>query len=148
MFLFSSLGISVYFPPPPAMIVKASQSTRSNQCFLTPSPLGSCCQNKKSESPIITAACDSVALANGCSDHLLDGCGRKTTAARGRAVDGEAPPGHAEPPVILLAVCIAACEGLRVHMNTSVDGKVSSGASIANGSLLSKKGTQNEQRFS
>jgi len=86
MFLFSSLRIPVSFPPPPAMIVKASQSTRSNQCFLTPSPLGSCCQNKKSESPIITAACDSVALANGCSDHLLDGCGRKTTAARGRAV--------------------------------------------------------------
>lgn len=38
--------------------------------------------------------CDLVVLANGCLDHLLDGCRRKTTAAWGRTVDGEAIPGQ------------------------------------------------------
>lgn len=48
--------------------------------------------------------CDLVVLANGCLDHLLDGWSRKTTAAWGRAVDGEAPAAHTKkkkPPVIL-----------------------------------------------
>lgn len=49
---------------------------------------------KTKECPIVMMVCDLVVLANGCLDHLLDGCRRKTTAAWGRTVDGEAIPGQ------------------------------------------------------
>lgn len=66
--------------------------------------------------------CDSVVLASGCLDHLLDGWSRKTTAARGRTVDGEAPPGHAEPPPPCDPIaCLDSCVRLVwVDVNTSV----------------------------
>lgn len=57
--------------------------------------------------------CDSVVLASGCLDHLLDGWRRKTTAAWGRTVDGEAPPGHTEPPCGPIG-CLDSCVRMRV----------------------------------
>lgn len=60
--------------------------------------------------------CDSVVLANGCLDHLLDGCGRKTTAAWGRTVDGEAPPGHTEPPPPRTCYTAGSCVRMRVSL--------------------------------
>ena len=42
--------------------------------------------------------CDTVVLAKGCSDHLLDGWSRKTASAWGRTVNGDAPPVHSERP--------------------------------------------------
>ena len=62
--------------------------------------------------------CDSVVLANGCLDHLLDDWSRKT-AAWGRTVDGEAPPGHTVPPHDP-DVCLNSCKRMCVRGHEQV----------------------------
>lgn len=96
---YSWLQISVFLPlllwPSKQVKVRAITAISATLCQ---ADWEVAAKTKERVSNLYDGVCDSVVLADGCLDHLLDGWRRKTTAAWGRTVDGEAPPGLTEPP--------------------------------------------------
>lgn len=81
--LCGALNVSV-FPPTVTVRESQSQSNHSNQGLVVPSRLGNGCQNKRVNVQRWRWPCDSLVLADGCSDHLLDGRSCKNNSSSGQ----------------------------------------------------------------